>query len=921
MSKKTITVPGRLHNVAVDEHGNQEPLTGADEIMDDALGKMQSQINAEQIEKNGQTERSLANRYTKKEVEQMVTPPNPDYKIYDTYAEMVAETDHPAGAIYRVSSYDGTQVNAACYSEYTWNGSVYKLLAVKSQVDEVFDISTYNNNTYDDLLDALGESGSNVPESVRRGGMSVKYVQTSDNKYVQFRYMSDSTAVADFTNVANWQGVDDKPVAGSRNLVESGGVFLFNEYPCYNLIDPFKCLLKRFISQTSNEIKEAASYKYAVCCVKAPVEGLISHTNASSFSTFLVVKKDGSTRKISGNTYTYDANDDYLYIQIYADLTEPTEDVLIQYIKENCMAVKGTSLPNVFIPYGITESVYNKFSQVLSSINNSIDKLEFDSSLNRSYQGFNAINPETIIYNSLINNNTISIGTATSKNALAVIRAPREGIIVNCSRTDVNTTSPFAVVKEDGTVRYYSFTGEAVNKYTYQDEDKYLYIYIFDNTASTNDDMYQYVKSFVMGLIGEEELPTYHVPYDYTKEDCKRLHDLEYESYILKSRHRAENVGLLMAEDGSVNTSKTSYRVTDAISLVGFDKITFQGIWSSPGIYAGLVLYNENDEVVHVINNISTGELYLNAYPTAVSVRVSGYYENTIYVSLFKKQSELKIKSRIIIVDCKGYGDYTSIDDAIAAANDSNDNQITIIVKPGTYTTKGERTDQRAPEYQHPYDMNYRNLTIIGTDRERCILRNDIGIYDTHAYDDSVLRLCGNVTIKNLTLISTHNDYDQSVEGSDRLSAYCLHLDKPVNSGDVCVVDNCTMISENGPCIGSGLKNGLTIIVRNCSAKLTHHRNADEYYTWHGVFYFHGWNDAVAGQSANLEVKNCVLENVLDPKAININGLSANDQINYLLAFNIAKTSNTQNSVTTANNVVKSELSFGNNVESMNYTV
>lgn len=52
----------------------------------------------------------------------------------------------------------------------------------------------------------------------------ITYVQSSDNKYVQYRYMSTSTAVADFTNEANWQGVDDEPTAGSDNLVKSGGV-------------------------------------------------------------------------------------------------------------------------------------------------------------------------------------------------------------------------------------------------------------------------------------------------------------------------------------------------------------------------------------------------------------------------------------------------------------------------------------------------------------------------------------------------------------------------------------------------------------------------------------------------------------------------------------------------------------------------
>jgi hypothetical protein len=75
--------------------------------------------------------------------------------------------------------------------------------------------------TYADLSAALAAIPSN---DYKKGGMSIKFVQSSDNKYVQFRYMSSSTAVVDFTNVANWQGVDDEIVAGGINLAESGAV-------------------------------------------------------------------------------------------------------------------------------------------------------------------------------------------------------------------------------------------------------------------------------------------------------------------------------------------------------------------------------------------------------------------------------------------------------------------------------------------------------------------------------------------------------------------------------------------------------------------------------------------------------------------------------------------------------------------------
>ena len=104
--------------------------------------------------------------------------------------------------------------------------------AVEVYVDSLgaFDISSYHATggvlaKYADLTAALGTNGANIPEAIRKGGMSVKFVQSSDNKYVQYRLMSDSFN----TTSSNWQSMnaDDVPTAGSKNLVESGGVHNF----------------------------------------------------------------------------------------------------------------------------------------------------------------------------------------------------------------------------------------------------------------------------------------------------------------------------------------------------------------------------------------------------------------------------------------------------------------------------------------------------------------------------------------------------------------------------------------------------------------------------------------------------------------------------------------------------------------------
>ena len=90
----------------------------------------------------------------------------------------------------------------------SWNGSWSS--NTLSYSEGVFDISAYHATggtlaKYADLTAALGTSGANIPEPIRKCGRSVKYVQSSDNKYVQYLYHGTSTAVANFTNTDNWE--------------------------------------------------------------------------------------------------------------------------------------------------------------------------------------------------------------------------------------------------------------------------------------------------------------------------------------------------------------------------------------------------------------------------------------------------------------------------------------------------------------------------------------------------------------------------------------------------------------------------------------------------------------------------------------------------------------------------------------------
>ena len=55
----------------------------------------------------------------------------------------------------------------------------------------IFDISEYTGRQYSTLSDALND----IPQAKRKGGMTIRYVPTNGNKYVQYRLMSDDWSI------------------------------------------------------------------------------------------------------------------------------------------------------------------------------------------------------------------------------------------------------------------------------------------------------------------------------------------------------------------------------------------------------------------------------------------------------------------------------------------------------------------------------------------------------------------------------------------------------------------------------------------------------------------------------------------------------------------------------------------------------
>ena len=128
-----------------------------------------------------------------------------------------------------VGGTQNTDVYPVTSTKAVYNEDNERLDNILNRVESgiIYDVSLHNNGAVFKSLQALLSSSNLsdlIPTSVRRGGITIRFIQgsvpNSDNKYVQYRLMSNTFS----TNKADWQGVDEEPTSGSDNLVKSGGV-------------------------------------------------------------------------------------------------------------------------------------------------------------------------------------------------------------------------------------------------------------------------------------------------------------------------------------------------------------------------------------------------------------------------------------------------------------------------------------------------------------------------------------------------------------------------------------------------------------------------------------------------------------------------------------------------------------------------
>ena len=137
-----------------------------------------------------------------------------------TFAGIATPTTNPGtpdGPVFYIaitagsySNFGSLEVSTGETAILQWNNGTWTKNAIKPMVEFesgiIYDVSANNDGAVFESLQALLSSSNLstlIPTSVRHGGMSIRFIQSSDNKYEQFRCIANEFT----TDVTKWQNV------------------------------------------------------------------------------------------------------------------------------------------------------------------------------------------------------------------------------------------------------------------------------------------------------------------------------------------------------------------------------------------------------------------------------------------------------------------------------------------------------------------------------------------------------------------------------------------------------------------------------------------------------------------------------------------------------------------------------------------
>ena len=164
--------------------------------------------------------------------------------------------------------------------------------------------------------------------------------------------------------------------------------------------------------------------------------------------------------------------------------------------------------------------------------------------------------------------------------------------------------------------------------------------------------------------------------------------------------------------------------------------------------------------------------------------------------------NKIVIKNSLVVA--KLGGDYNSINQAMAVANDTIDNPMTIQLMPGVYVES--------------LNLIGRYISIVGINKETCIIKTF-----TNDYYNPPIDLSTGSHLANLTIIADDDGITTPVGGVGGMPAYAVHFDVAgrfdvtnVLYQGICRVSNCILISKHQHAAGIGISNKQTLIWEDC---------------------------------------------------------------------------------------------------------
>ena len=229
--------------------------------------------------------------------------------------------------------------------------------------------------------------------------------------------------------------------------------------------------------------------------------------------------------------------------------------------------------------------------------------------------------------------------------------------------------------------------------------------------------------------------------------------------------------------------------------------------------------------------------------------------------------NKVNTKYSYVTVDKNGNGDYTTIQEAI-----DNYNGTPIFVRNGVYE-------------EGRLECSDKDITIIGEDKYRTIIKNKNGLYEQDCL------YCSNGVFSNLQFISEYVN-GESTEIGQQNGAYAVHVDSNNQANGTCVFNDCIIISDFNAAVGAGLRKNNTVEFNNCDLISRQYNRGQEFTNGGmGALFVHNNHTGTGDNCPNqiLRLNNCrlkaKLKNVIRIQEISKNNAEAILDINNCLIY------------------------------------